>query len=83
MAHPRLNFPPFAIDLTPRCKVLGGSSSINGMVWVRGNPLDFDGWEEQGAEGWGYRHILPYFRRADAHSEFTPIRGCRCRNAGR
>jgi choline dehydrogenase len=54
---------------TPRGKVLGGSSSINGMVWVRGNPLDFDGWEEQGARGWGYRHVLPYFRRADAHAE--------------
>jgi len=36
---------------TPRGKVLGGSSSINGMVWVRGNPLDFDGWAKQGAEG--------------------------------
>jgi len=48
--------------------VLGGSSSINGMVWVRGNPLDFDGWVKQGAEGWGYRHVLPYFRRADAGS---------------
>ncbi len=54
---------------TPRGKVLGGSSSINGLVWVRGNPLDFDHWEEQGAEGWGYRHVLPYFRRADAHGE--------------
>ncbi len=54
---------------TPRGKVLGGSSSINGMVWVRGNPLDFDHWEELGAEGWGYRHVLPYFRRADAHGE--------------
>jgi choline dehydrogenase len=53
---------------TPRGKVLGGSSSINGMVWVRGNPLDFDQWEEQGAEGWGFRHVLPYFRRADGHA---------------
>jgi choline dehydrogenase len=57
---------------TPRGKVLGGSSSINGMVWVRGNPLDFDAWEEQGAEGWGYRHVLPYFRRADAHEGGDP-----------
>ena len=53
---------------TPRGKVLGGSSSINGMVWVRGNPLDFDHWEEQGAAGWGFRHVLPYFRRADGHA---------------
>jgi choline dehydrogenase len=58
--------------VTPRGKVLGGSSSINGMVWVRGNPLDFDGWEKQGAEGWGYRHVLPYFRRADAHEGGDP-----------
>ena len=57
---------------TPRGKVLGGSSSINGMVWVRGTPLDFDGWEKQGAEGWGYRHVLPYFRRADAHEGGDP-----------
>jgi choline dehydrogenase len=57
---------------TPRGKVLGGSSSINGMVWVRGHPFDFDGWEKQGAEGWGYRYVLPYFRRADAHEGGDP-----------
>lgn len=51
---------------TPRGKVLGGSSSINGMVYVRGHACDFDEWEEQGAEGWGYRHCLPYFRRAES-----------------
>jgi choline dehydrogenase len=50
---------------TPRGKVLGGSSSINGLVYVRGNALDFDHWEMQGATGWGYRHVLPYFRRAE------------------
>ncbi len=50
---------------TPRGKVLGGSSSINGMVYVRGHACDFDEWEEQGAKGWGYRHCLPYFRRAE------------------
>ncbi len=48
-----------------RGKVIGGSSSINGMVYVRGNAGDFDQWEELGAEGWGYRHCLPYFRRAE------------------
>jgi choline dehydrogenase len=54
---------------TPRGKVLGGSSSINGMVYVRGNALDFEGWENAGARGWGYRHILPYFRRAETREE--------------
>jgi len=50
----------------PRGKVLGGSSSINGMVYVRGHACDFDQWEEQGAAGWAYRHCLPYFRRAES-----------------
>ncbi len=49
----------------PRGKVLGGSSSINGMVYVRGHALDFNEWESQGARDWGYRHCLPYFRKAD------------------
>jgi choline dehydrogenase len=49
----------------PRGKVLGGSSSINGLVYIRGNAMDFDAWEAQGAAGWGYRHVLPYFRRAE------------------
>jgi choline dehydrogenase len=49
----------------PRGKVLGGSSSINGMVYVRGHPLDFERWEEEGAKGWGYCNVLPYFRRAE------------------
>ncbi|MEO1192250.1 MAG: choline dehydrogenase [Pseudomonadota bacterium] len=50
----------------PRGKVVGGSSSINGMVYVRGHALDYDHWEEQGAEGWGYRHVLPYFKRMES-----------------
>ena len=54
---------------TPRGKVIGGSSSINGMVYVRGNPLDFERWEEEGAAGWGYAQVLPYFRRAETREE--------------
>jgi len=50
----------------PRGKVLGGSSSINGLVYVYGHPLDFERWEEEGAKGWGYRNVLPYFRRAES-----------------
>jgi choline dehydrogenase len=49
----------------PRGKVLGGSSSINGLVYVRGNPLDFEHWEAEGARGWAYANVLPYFRRAE------------------
>src|SRR5450631_1143946 len=53
----------------PRGKALGGSSSINGLVYVRGHPLDFDRWESEGANGWAYRNILPYFRRAENYEE--------------
>ena len=54
---------------TPRGKVLGGSSSINGLVYVRGNPQDFERWAEEGAAGWRYRDVLPYFRRAETRFE--------------
>jgi choline dehydrogenase len=50
---------------TPRGKVMGGSSSINGMVYVRGHARDFDTWEEMGATGWGYADVLPYFTRME------------------
>ena len=49
----------------PRGKVLGGSSSVNGMVCVRGHARDFDGWAQTGAAGWAYRDVLPYFKRAE------------------
>lgn len=50
---------------TPRGKVMGGSSSINGMVYVRGHAHDFDHWRDQGADGWGYADVLPYFKRME------------------
>jgi choline dehydrogenase len=49
----------------PRGKVLGGSSSINGMVYVRGHAKDFDEWQSLGADGWDYAHCLPYFKKAE------------------
>ncbi|MEJ6392095.1 choline dehydrogenase [Gymnodinialimonas sp. 2305UL16-5] len=49
----------------PRGKVIGGSSSINGMVYVRGHAMDFDHWAEAGAEGWAYADVLPYFKRME------------------
>ncbi|OKO84565.1 GMC family oxidoreductase N-terminal domain-containing protein [Bradyrhizobium sp. AS23.2] len=52
---------------TPRGKVLGGSSSINGMLYVRGNPADYDGWAQLGCSGWSYEDVLPLFRRAEAY----------------
>jgi choline dehydrogenase len=54
---------------TPRGKVLGGSSSINGLVYIRGNPEDFEHWQALGARGWGYRDVLPYFKRAERRDE--------------
>ena len=54
---------------TPRGKVLGGSSSINGLVYVRGNAQDFDRWEQEGATGWNYAAVLPYFRRAETRAD--------------
>ncbi len=51
----------------PRGKALGGSSSINGLVYVRGHRLDFDRWAREGARGWAYEDVLPYFRRAESY----------------
>src|ERR1700761_1328933 len=50
---------------TPRGRVLGGSSSINGLVYVRGNAQDYERWESEGATGWAYKNVLPYFKRAE------------------
>src|SRR4051794_10211438 len=49
----------------PRGKVLGGSSSMNAMLYVRGRPLDYDLWEQQGATGWGWNDVRPYFLKAE------------------
>ncbi|MBB5220973.1 choline dehydrogenase [Amaricoccus macauensis] len=62
--------------VTPRGKVLGGSSSINGMVYVRGHPRDFDTWAEMGAEGWSFADVLPYFiRQENWHGGHSVWRG--------
>lgn len=60
--EPHLNNRRLAV---PRGKVIGGSSSINGMVYVRGHARDFDHWRDQGADGWGYADVLPYFQRME------------------
>ncbi|THD82160.1 choline dehydrogenase [Aliigemmobacter aestuarii] len=61
---------------TPRGKVIGGSSSINGMVFVRGHAKDFDHWADQGAQGWSYADVLPYFRRMEtSHGAQSEFRG--------
>ena len=52
----------------PRGKVLGGSSSINAMCYIRGVPGDYDGWAAQGADGWDWKNVLPYFRRSEHNS---------------
>lgn len=64
----------------PRGRGLGGSSSINGMVYIRGHSLDYDAWAEAGCRGWGYRDVLPYFRRSEcnethAGSDLDPWHG--------
>ena len=63
----------------PRGRVLGGSSSINAMVYARGTPADYDRWAEAGAAGWSYRDVLPYFKRsqdqARGEGEFHGVGG--------
>jgi len=51
----------------PRGKVLGGSSSINGMIYIRGHARDYDLWRQLGLEGWGFADVLPYFKRAEGN----------------
>ncbi|MDA1311364.1 MAG: GMC family oxidoreductase N-terminal domain-containing protein [Proteobacteria bacterium] len=51
----------------PRGRVLGGSSSINGMLYVRGNPADYDGWAQMGCRGWSFDEVLPFFRKSESY----------------
>ena len=51
----------------PRGRVLGGTSAINGMMYMRGNRADYDGWRQRGLDGWDYASVLPYFKRAEGH----------------
>src|SRR5437763_8481941 len=51
----------------PRGKTLGGTSSINGMLYVRGNPADYDGWAQMGCRGWTYEEVLPFFRKSETY----------------
>jgi len=72
--HKRLNW-DFATEpephangreiFVPRGKVLGGTSSINAMIYARGHPLDYDQWRQAGLRGWGYAEVLPYFKRSE------------------
>src|SRR6185503_6692410 len=63
----------------PQGRVLGGGSSVNAMMFVRGNRRDFDHWQRLGNDGWGYRDVLPYFRRcedfADGADEYRGVDG--------
>ena len=59
----------------PRGRVLGGSSSINGMTWLRGHPLDYDRWEAEGATGWSWADCAPYFKKIESSAVASPYRG--------
>jgi len=59
----------------PRGKGLGGSSSVNGMCYVRGNPMDYELWSALGARGWHWANVLPYFQRAECVNGAGPLRG--------
>src|SRR5688572_28554789 len=52
----------------PRGKMLGGSSSMNAMIYIRGTASDYDGWEKLGCAGWGFRDVLPFFRKTERNA---------------
>ncbi len=58
----------------PRGKVLGGSSSINGMIYIQGHRDDYDDWAKAGCNGWGYDDVLPYFRKLQETLSVSPLR---------
>src|SRR5215469_16151712 len=67
--QPRLNGRCIPV---PRGRGLGGSGLINGMVYFRGNPRDYDDWSKAGATGWSYREVLPYFTKSEDNENFAP-----------
>lgn len=56
-----------------QARVLGGGSSVNAIVYMRGIPEDYDGWHEGGATGWSYKDVLPYFKKAESKNGFLAI----------
>lgn len=59
----------------PRARIMGGTSTVNGCVWLRGSAIDYDGWEAAGSPGWGFAGLLPYFRRAESDPFAGPYHG--------
>lgn len=64
----------------PRGKILGGTSVVNGMFWVRGNPKEYDRWRDMGNPGWGYDDVLPYFTKMESYGK--PVSGASSRGRG-
>ena len=61
----------------PRTRIVGGTTTVNGCVWLRGSAADYDGWAELGNPGWSFRDMLPYFQRAESDPHGGPLAGTR------